>query len=90
MNLSTLTSKQLSQLDSALNIIDGALDMLLERGICTEDDGVDLVELSEAVGAEIASRADADGEYAVQVMMGWGEAVAVVRPDGQQGYAPLG
>ena len=89
MKLSGLTQQELAQVDLALTLIDEALVMLQERGICDESDGIDLVELNEAVGAEIEVRAEDDGWYKVQQAVAAGDVVEVIRPDGQEGYAPI-
>jgi hypothetical protein len=62
----------------------------LERGIANEDDGIDLVELADAVAAEIEFRGYEDAEFKVARALVLGECRAVVRPDGQEGYAPVG
>ncbi len=89
-NLSALTQHELAQVDAALTLIDAALVMLQERGICDADQGIDLIELNEAVGAEIEFRADKDGRYKALEAVEIGAAVMGVRPDGEVGYAPRG
>jgi hypothetical protein len=56
INLSALTSAELHQLDTALTLLDEALDGLLERDIIREGTGCDLEELSDAVAAEMEMR----------------------------------
>ncbi|MEO8391497.1 MAG: hypothetical protein ABI700_00755 [Chloroflexota bacterium] len=56
INLVSLNARELAQLDAAITQLDGALEGLLERGIVDEQDGVDLLELSDAVAAEIEFR----------------------------------
>jgi hypothetical protein len=56
IKLSTLTGRELAALDAALTALDGALDVVAERGYIDEADGVDLLELAEAVGAEVEQR----------------------------------
>lgn len=88
IRLTALTDTQLSQLDGALNVIDAALTMLLDVGAVDEEEGVDLVELGEAVGAELEVRGYEDAEYKVTQAAQVGECMAVQRPDGEIGYAP--
>lgn len=56
ISLQTLTQRELTAVDAALTAIDSALETLLERGVCTEADGVDLEELSDAVAVELEQR----------------------------------
>lgn len=88
MNLSMLTADELRTVDVALNTLGDALAMLEDVGAIDED-GVDLVDLSDAVGAEMERRGIEDAEYKVAAAVAGGECVPVVRPDGQTGYAPL-
>lgn len=94
--LSVLATDELAQLDMALNAMDAALVMLLERGVVTEADGVDLLDLSAAVGEEVERRAVEDGAYKVEFQTLFGQALAageivgVIRPDGQMGYRAAG
>lgn len=56
INLRGLTEQQLDQLDTALAGMDEALEILIEREICKEDDALDILELVDAVAAEIEFR----------------------------------
>jgi hypothetical protein len=57
ITLSLLSSRKLAQLDSALDLLNEALEMLLDEGAVSEREGVDLVELSDALGEELERRA---------------------------------
>lgn len=87
ITLSALTAGELAQVDTALTLIDAALELLLDRGVCDED-GIDLIDLAEAVAGEVEARALEDAEYKVGSAIKRGECVEVLRPDGQTGYAP--
>jgi hypothetical protein len=88
INLSGLTSLELSLIDQALNIVDAALTLLLTHGAIDEDEGVDLLALDEAVAEEIDRRMMEDAQHKVAEALTRGEIVVVVRPDGQLGYQP--
>lgn len=88
MNLSALTADELRTVDTALNAMGDALAMLEDVGAIDED-GVDLLDLADAVGAELERRGVEDAEYKVAVAVAGGECMAVVRPDGQWGYVPV-
>lgn len=90
INLSALTEQELNEVELALLALDEALALLLERGVTTEADGIDLEDLSEAVALEVERRGLEDAEYHVGKAVARGELVAVERPDGQIGYAPAG
>jgi hypothetical protein len=52
MNLVKLSAQSLAQLDAAITSIETALEDLQECGL-VDGSGIDLIELSEAVAAEI-------------------------------------
>lgn len=62
--LSILTSRELACLDATLTALDEALEALSGRGLVDEREGIDLLELSDAVGAELEMREVQDGVYA--------------------------
>jgi hypothetical protein len=88
MRLSALTNAELLRLDAALTALDEALVMLEDAGAANAEDGVDLIELSEALVQELGRRTMEDAEYRVKAAISSGECVPVVRPDGQTGYMP--
>jgi len=90
MQLTALTAPELAQLETSLVLLDNSLDMLLERGVCTEEEGIDLIQLSEAVNDELARRAQEDAEFHMEVAVARGLYRKVVRPDGEVGYEPTG
>jgi hypothetical protein len=55
LNLSRLSAHALAQLDEAITSIETSLEDLHERGF-VEASGIDLIELSEAVAAELEFR----------------------------------
>ena len=87
MNLSLLTGDELRTVGAALTVIGDALAMLEDVGAIGED-GVDLLELSDAVGEELERRGVEDAAFKVNQALAAGECVAVKRPDGQVGFGP--
>ena len=89
LNLAALTSDELHQLDAALTALDEAL-LMCQDARAIDADGCDLLELAEAVGTELEWLSNEDAKYVVDQAMKRGECFAVVRPDGEVGYAPTG
>ena len=59
MHLARLSAHALAQLDSAITSIETALEDLQDSGL-VDGSGIDLIELSEAVAAEIEFREAVD------------------------------
>lgn len=87
MNLSMLTADELRTVDAALTLMGDALAMLEDVGAIGED-GVDLLDLTDAVGEELERRGVEDAAFKVSQALAVGECVAVKRPDGEIGFAP--
>lgn len=90
IRLSALTNAELLRLDAALTAIDEALVMLEDAGAANAEDGVDLLDLADALVVELDRRTMEDAEYRVKTAITRGEVVPTVRPDGEWGYAPAG
>ena len=88
MNLSLLTADELRAVDAALGALGEALAMLEDVGALDEDNGVDLLDLADAVGEELERRGVEDAEYKVAAAVAGGKCMSVVRPDGKIGYLP--
>jgi len=63
--MAAVVHRQSMNADLCADVGDAAPDLLLQRQIATEADRLDLVELSNAVAAEIEFRACEDGSYKV-------------------------
>lgn len=90
MNLKALTS---NELESVIEAVDGILEAystLEAAGVLTDDDDIDLVDLSDLLIEELTARAYEDAGYKVNRMLARGELDRYMRPDGQVGYAPPG
>lgn len=85
--LSSLTDAELSQLVAAFDLVNDRLDLLIERSILNEDDGVDLNELFELVFSEEDRRAIENAEFVCEQGITLGHLEKVIRPDGEIGFA---
>jgi hypothetical protein len=90
INLSQLTREELAHLEAVLVLLDGALDLLTEQGICNEAEGVRLIDLWESVLQAQERRALETATQQVQAAVTAGELTEVLRPDGEIGYALSG
>lgn len=90
IDLAQLTHEEIAHLDAVLVLLDGALDLLIERGVCKQAEGVSLIDLYDAVLQEIQRRAWETAARQVMEAVTAGDLMEVVRPDGQIGYALSG
>jgi hypothetical protein len=88
INLTVLTTPELVLIDVALTAINAALELLLDQGATSEEEGVDLLELEEALAVERDRRTMEDAEHKIGEALARGEVIPVRRPDGQVGYQP--
>jgi hypothetical protein len=89
IQLSSLTGPELAQLVDAFDLLNSEFDMLIERGILNEGDGVDINELYLTVFEEDERRAVIDFSADMRHLKREAYIEQITRPDEQIGISPV-